>query len=355
MKLIDVSGFGNSGKTAATDLFREVKDVHAHHNSFEFDLLRLPDGILDLYSALCDNWSPSRGDFALKRFKRLCKSLEVHYSQVLTPRFTEYSNEYIESLILNKLHIDAWYDPLYNDSNSCKDKIKAILKSVHLFELLKGIYKSIKLNRHVANSTNEVFLSDGKNFIQKTSIYLANVLFSDISSDVNTIITNNAFEPFQPSINFKFFDNVFSVIVDRDPRDIYASVSAFENSHIPEFELETYDNNKKEIRKHLIDFLGLTDINTFIARQRVYREKMRNDNIGKNIICIHYEDMVLDYANTVQQIFDAVGINSSRHVNKRKHFDPAKSVKNVGIWKAIKDKEEIKLIEKELKEYLYTS
>jgi len=34
-------------------------------------------------------------------------------------------------------------------------------------------------------------------------------------------------------------------------------------------------------------------------------------------------------------------------------FDPEKSAKNVGIWKKMKDSDEIKLIEKELKDYLY--
>ena len=82
---------------------------------------------------------------------------------------------------------------------------------------------------------------------------------------------------------------------------------------------------------------------------------MEFNRSDRSIVYIHYEDLVLNYDKTAQLIFDAVGIDSRRHVNKRKHFDPDKSVKNVGVWKAIKDKEEIKLIEKELKEYLYTS
>ena len=35
MKIIDVSGMGNSGRTAVTDLLREIDGIHAHHNLFD--------------------------------------------------------------------------------------------------------------------------------------------------------------------------------------------------------------------------------------------------------------------------------------------------------------------------------
>ena len=354
MKLIDVSGLGHSGKTAVTDLLREVDGVYAHHNSFEFNILRLPDGISDLYYALSENWSPSRSDFAIKRFRKLCKALEFTYSEILTDRFMEYTDKYLESLVCGKLYIDGWYDPLYKE-NEFKEKTKTLLKNIRLYNLSKDIYNIFKLKgRHIV-SKNEVYLSDGDNFIQKTMLYLEKILFSKMDKNVNTVITNNVFEPFSTENNFIFFNNPYSIIVDRDPRDIFASVSLYENAFIPEFEFETYKNNKKHIRKHLEDFLGLSNINTFIIRQSLYRKKINFDKEKKNIIYIHYEDLVLDYDNTVQLIFDAVGIDSSRHIKKKQHFDLEKSSKNVGIWKRMEDNEDIKLIEKELKDYLYTS
>ena len=102
-KLVDVSGLGHSGKTAVTDLLSEVDGVHTHHHSFEFDLLRLPDGIIDLQQSLCGHWSPSRSDFAIKRFRRLCEALNVNYSGMLTSRFMEYTDEYLESQVPSML------------------------------------------------------------------------------------------------------------------------------------------------------------------------------------------------------------------------------------------------------------
>ena len=127
MKVIDVSGIGHSGKTAVTDILREVRGFHVHDNSFEFDLLRLPDGILDLEKALCDNWSPIRSDFAIKRFKQLALALEDGYSETLNSNFKILTQKYVESLIIDQLHINGWYDELYKD-NTNKKKLKIILK-----------------------------------------------------------------------------------------------------------------------------------------------------------------------------------------------------------------------------------
>ena len=54
---IDISGIGNSGKTALSDMLREVDGIHVHEGFFEFNLIRFPDGIFDLKWAICDNLS----------------------------------------------------------------------------------------------------------------------------------------------------------------------------------------------------------------------------------------------------------------------------------------------------------
>jgi hypothetical protein len=354
MKFIDVSGLGHSGKTAVTDLFREVEGVHAHHNSFEFDLLRLPDGIIDLHQALVEKWSPVRSDMAIKRFKKLCESLNDYYSKLLTDRFMEFTNQYLKSLVIDHLYIDGWYDSLYN-KDGYREELKNTLKRIGLFNLVKNGYGLVKSSKNKPSSKTEVFLGDGSGFLEKTIDYLENVIFSGMAENKNTVISNNVFEPFNPSMSLEYFNKAFCVIVDRDPRDIYASVMDIGLQFVPEFEAGEGLFTADYLQQLKEDMLGAGNIHSFINRQIVYRQKMEFNRSDRSIVYIHYEDLVLNYDKTAQLIFDAVGIDSRRHVNKRKHFDPDKSVKNVGVWKAIKDKEEIKLIEKELKEYLYTS
>ena len=354
MKLIDVSGIGNSGKTAVTDLFREVEGVVAHHNSFEFDLLRLPDGIIDLQQALVENWSPVRSDMAIKRFKKLCESLNDYYSKLLTDRFMEFTNQYLKSLIMDRLYIDGWYDSLYI-KDGYREEIKKTLKRIGIFNLLKKGYGLVKLSKSKPSSKTEVFISDGGGFVEKTIDYLEKVIFSGMAENENTVITNNVFEPFNPRMSLEYFNNAFCVIVDRDPRDIYASIMNIGSVYVPEFEAGEGLFAADYLQQLKEDMLGTGDIHSFINRQMVYRQKMEVNRSDKNIVYIHYEDLVLNYDKTTQVIFDRFSIKAGRHIKKRQYFDPEKSSKNVGLWKAIKDSKEIKLIEKELKEYLYTS
>ena len=351
-KLIDVSGLGNSGKTAYGDLFREFENVYAHPELFEFGLLRLPDGILDLQYALCGNWSPSRSDFAIKRFRKLCESVDFQYSAQLTSKFMEYADEYIESLVLCKFHIEGWYDELY-ERNLFREKIKSTLNKYGLFKVGKSLYNTFKATNS-ENKKIEMFLSDGHNFIEKTNLFLNKILFSQIEGTKNILVINNAFEPFNPQNSIKYFDEVYSVVVFRDPRDIYASVVKTDEIYIPK-----YYNDKSFTSKNLInqqqDFLGLNDINNFITRQRLYREKMKFDNNQKRIMYVNFEDLIFNYEQTVQELLSKLDVDPELHTKKKQYFDPAQSSKNVGIWKKIRNSEEIKLIEKELKDHLYTS
>ena len=139
MKLIDISGFGHSGKTAVSDLLREVKGVEFHDHNFEFGLLRLPDGILELEEALCGNWSPVRSDRAIKRFRRICNILNHGYSNNLCKTFLEDSEQYIESLVDDRLWVDGWFDGLYDCPKSSTPK--EILRKLKLLNLLRKFLK----------------------------------------------------------------------------------------------------------------------------------------------------------------------------------------------------------------------
>ena len=82
---------------------------------------------------------------------------------------------------------------------------------------------------------------------------------------------------------------------------------------------------------------------------------MNFDKTCPSVIYINYEDLVLNYDKTIQDIFSKLDIDPDLHTKKKQFFDPAQSAKNVGIWKKMKNSDEIKLIEKELKDYLYTT
>jgi hypothetical protein len=105
IKVIDLSGYSFSGKSAVYDLLSEFEGYGNHGKEFEFDLIRTSNGILDLYNQLVLNWSPVRSSEAIRAFNDLIVSYGGdgslisrltrsgrHYDK-LFPDFTKASND----------------------------------------------------------------------------------------------------------------------------------------------------------------------------------------------------------------------------------------------------------------------
>ena len=351
MKLVDISGFGHSGKTAVSDLLREIEGVHAHHHSFEFGLLRLPDGILDLEKALCLDWSPSRSDRAIKRFGKLCLMLSEGYGKALNGSFWEESKNYLDSLIEGRLFVDGWFDGLYDVPRV--NAQKEILKKLGLLTIATGLRNLLSRPKQPSSEKTEVFLTTPEDFLQKTKVYLNKILCSESQNKQTAILTNNMMEPFSPFRSIKFFDDAYCVIVERDPRDIYASVLRYENSFVPEFELQNENFSPEYLKNLKQDMLGMNDVDSFILRQKVYNREVDSESDTDRVIRINYEDLVLNYDSTVSNLFNRLEIDDTLHLMKKKFFDPEKSSQNVGIWRDLSDSEEIKRIERDLPDVLY--
>ena len=111
MQILDLSGFSFSGKSALSDLLREVKGIQVPSSEVEFDLIRTSGGIMSLHNDLVDCWSPVRSSESIRRFKRLVKvfsgsgkgcdklfkpgfNYDLQY-----PGFSEMASEYLNSLV----------------------------------------------------------------------------------------------------------------------------------------------------------------------------------------------------------------------------------------------------------------
>jgi len=343
MKIIDVSGYGHSGKTSVTALLSEIEGFYCHDPSFEFNLLRLPDGLIDLKRNLIDNWSLVKSDLAIKRFRKLCRKLNYNEIHELSS-FDDSSKKYIDSLVFSSMEIN-WYDDLYNDRrNNIKDFLRKVLVKTHLLDFYRKFRKPI-----TALDKDLVLLVNQKSFIHLTKLFLIDIL----SNNNDVIVTNNAFDPFNPSENFIFFDNCYSVVVDRDPRDIYLSSFPSESLFSPKFEKNNTVYSESFLYGQKQDFLLVDDIDKFIWRQKIIRENTKLNLDESKIIRIHYEDLIFNYEKTIKILFEKLNIKSENHINKLLNFDPKISKSNVELWKNCKSNLEIQKIEKELGKYLY--
>ena len=348
MKLIDVSGFGHSGKTTVTNLLSELNSIHVHDSNFEFGLLRYPDGLIDLQRNILDNWTPIKSDIQIKRFLKLVKKLDSNYSEMLNNNFYNLSLELVNNLVKYKTEIH-WYDNLYNNKydNSLKLSIKKIFQVLGILSSFRKLKKQTSSN--INNQKDIVNLVTNINF----NVLVKNYLKSLLSFENNIIVTNNAFEPFNPNVAISFFDDAYSIIVDRDPRDIYLSSIDSSNLFVPDFEKNNKSVSLKFIEDQKRDFLGSNNIDMFIWRQKQLRESIKKDINSKRILRINYEDLILNYDNTVNTILIFLKINPNLHLNKFKFFDPKISKSNVNLWKKHKNNRDVLLIEKKLSKYLY--
>lgn len=325
-KVLDLSGYMFSGKHALNLLIKELDGYAVPEFDLEFNLLRVQDGIMDLEKALVDDWSLIRSNSAIKRYKKLIKKFDGTYSKfpyflfnfhtdyyqtMFKNKFSELSNQYVKNLTTASWQSD-WPYPLYDMNN---------------FESFSRKIKKRFGDKEKAYQ-NEYNLVDGENFYKYTKEYLHELLsnFDEVNNKTKTIVTNNAFEPFNPSRCLNYFADAKCIVVKRDPRDMYAT---------------GIDYAKMSHGDRIENF-----IDRFLVQQR-----NTNKNINKNILYLQYEDLILDYENTILKVFNFLEIDKSKHILKGKYLKPEESKRFIGIYKKIKNQDDIKLIEKKLKDY----
>jgi len=322
LQFIDLSGYAFTGKHAVIDLMREIDGYHVPHFQFEFALLRIQGGILDLEHALCESWSPIRSDAAIRRFKRLVRRLGAtnritdprswfeavgwNYESCYRGRFFALSRQYLDRLVAA-----SWSAPW--------PYALADLSGGELF--LRKLKQKLRWPRAVHF---EYHVSRPADFVEITRDYLEAVMSSNVAHGTRAIVMHNAFEPYQPARSLKFFRRAKAIVVDRDPRDTY--VQGLWYAPIA------------------------TGVREFIARYRMQREATDYTS-HPDVLRVRFEDLVLDYWTVIDRIFAHLGEDRARHVRPRQYFDPEVSRRNIGIWQAYPKQDEIRRIEGELATY----
>jgi hypothetical protein len=146
------------------------------------------------------------------------------------------------------------------------------------------------------------------------------------------IVLDGAIDLYAFKRQMNYFPNAKMIIVDRDPRDMYADLLT--GQFIIGQELSKTHDWKIYVR--------------YFKHNRPSEEVLQ----AENVLQLHFEDLVLHYDMTVKRIMDFLGLEEKDHVNSKKFFDPAISKKKVGLWKTKLNEEEKAGLAKELAEYL---
>lgn len=329
-RVVDLSGYSFSGKSAIYDFLTGYSYVKGHGIETEFDLIRSKNGILNLYDNVVENWSLVRSSVAIRDFKRLVYFLGgegtildrmlrggTHYG-LNFPLFDKIMEDYVTDLIT-----DSWnsYWPFFDFGES------------------KIMNFKNKITQKIFRKSELVFLAKcaPNDFIKITQKALNKLVLGSLNGSNRVLLLNNCCEPINPDVTLKFFLNACSIIVDRDPRDIYLSALGHKDRQVG---------------------LAATggSVETFVVRFKALRETRSFDS--QNILRINFEQLVNDFETAKSAIERHVGRSYlGRRSNQAQKFCPHQSANNVSQWKNNtlykKHKKELSVIERELNEYLF--
>ena len=331
LKIIDISGYSFSGKSAVYDLLSEFDGYFSHPKEFEFDLFRIQGGILDLKNSLVDNWSPIRSTEAIRNFYKLISLIggDGKFMDKFTktganydkhfPGFTLISQKYANSLVETSWDCE-WPFDLYNYSG------------------ISLAYKKIK-RKFGIDGEQIFFLSrlTNEEFTHKTKYYF-DELFKEVENKgFKNLALNNAFEPVSPENSIELLGCAKSIVVDRDPRDIY--LSAINAGKIGGMKVGLVVSGKT--------------VKDFIARYKIFHKGSIEKS--SNVYRLNFETLVGDYDAELNRMRKFLDEPIGDYPRKRKIFDPSVSKKNVAQWKTLKSSsllQDIHFIENNLSEYL---
>ena len=333
-RYLDLSGYMFSGKSAASDILREFRGFHVPGYRKEFDLIRVAGGLADLAAAVMFSWSTIRVDAALRRFE--------HVMHVIAKRPTGAQRFYREGF--------GYAETYPNISDAVRtfvERITAVAWEMPWpYAVVEGDRGALrvfhdKLTARISDRNPWPIvrhrLVDRAVFYREASAFLDALLAPSAPASAHTIVLHNALEPYDPQSLFPLFSSVRSIIVDRDPRDIFVTGA-------------TYSSGFNDRVQTYSVVSGAHDVDLFVRKFELLRS---NTNVAPHpgVLRVRFEELVWDYEASVDRIANFLEVDPSDHIRKGLHFDPVKSRANVGVWKTYPDQRQIARIRERLAEY----
>jgi hypothetical protein len=332
-RLICVDGHGHSGGGAASDFLREFDNIAVNSDfdpdgtttegikeikkntatsNTEIKIITDSNGLLDLELILTSCTSGSSKSEALNRFVALNETCYVLDGGIFNDEYMRLVWEFVDSLCYYKTFSSfpvgfRALDPGVRYSN--------IVGPTLSWPHKEGYYFFVKtMTPDEFRKQAAIFLNKVINKIESKEYLMLDALVS-CSCGIDYAVQQ------------EYVPGIKTVFVCRDPRDQYATACTFDLKWMPK-----------------------DDINAFITWAENQRQRFRLEH--KDILTVHFEDLVLDYGNTTRRIMDFFGLDKKNHLYPKKFFDPEISKKNVGLYKTLIGKEkEIKMIEEKLIAY----
>ncbi len=315
--IISTSGFGNTGASAVLDFLRGYPDIQVL-DGIEFQLITMPDGLLDLKHALVNARSRLGGNAALKRFMRLEDSLVARRLKAKGCDYAALARDFVAELDPVTWQGASGYDP----RDVANRRPNPVARAAYHYA------RKLNPNLHPRFETRYFLMPEEAAFDAAARRFIGRILDSlgiDRKRDVALDMLVNAVDP---GAGLEFVDDTRVIIVYRDPVDLFIRATTHQSTN---------------------GFFPCADVEAFI---RYYRTLMTRTRIGGDALCVQYEDLIYRYYPTTRGVMDFLGY-PSRPRDEFKYFNPDVSVKYTNTRDTFGDKAAIARIEAELAPYLY--
>lgn len=327
--IVGVTGYGCTGASACIDLLKEYKGVQSYTAGFEFQILQQVDGIIDLKYHLVYSGRRLATNAAIKRFKKNLRNSRIsNIMKNTNGQYIRLSEEYINKLISVKWKGSSVYDPIDLQRKIDRYRFRKINRFINqiISRINSGFHWPLVEERYFSIMDEKTFNSITKEYINK--IFEA----SNIKNDKDSfVIMEQLFNTFHPLEGSEYFDDARSIIIDRDPRDIYLLTNKM---------MLQRSSGYMPCRGNVKDFV------------KYYKEIHSKKEENERVIYIQYEDLIYNYEKTCNQI--SKFLNNAVQEKKGEFFKPEYSINNTMLYMQYPEyNEEYKYIEQELKEYIY--
>jgi hypothetical protein len=329
MNVIVVSNIA-TGSSAFLDLLSEYKTVKfALRNTYEHVILYAPYGLFHLRDSI---FGPSADQASIDISFRDFKNMMDHYYEKDFGWFAGYKKligEPFKKAYMDFLHEVADFT---NDNNIAKYKgvIFDPLKAAAQIALKK---KNNVYGQHyiIEKSQSYQLKVDQKTFDEAAGRFIEKYISFCESKAPVTIYDHLMWLKDMKTWGERLPKDAKVIYCERDPRDIYC----FYKHHYK------YTDNYP------------LDKDRFCAYFAEQREYIPADD--DRFHTFQLEDLVLHYDETVKKVEEFVGLDPKDHIDIKKNFNPAISIRNTGLY--LRDpsyQEETEYIAKKLSKFLYT-
>jgi len=317
-----VLGSGNTGSGAIYDYLKNRPDFVAPLQQ-EFRLIQDPGGLVDLHSSIGFQFHTNRASSAIKEFQYLCERAAMSkngYRKGLDyvkdiENFEEKVDQFVDNITTVK------YDGMPFCERSKLSLIKAyIYEKKRVRAKRKGGKPSVGTIRVPVNEGK--FLVEAKKFLD--SIFIPSKNGS--ADEYRSVVINQGGSFWAPESSTQYFgERRKAIVVTRDPRGIYSSFQ-MKGYAYPGDDVHLFCNWFKEIMSH-VDY---SEWNNEYVRQ------------------VQFEDFVLNFEEEKKKLDQFLGIpNLESSINIDRSAFNAEKFQNRLTY------DDLKVIEKELSDYLY--